>query len=176
MHPSTQNGQHIKLLNYSHYLLLKISLFNEHGKKFVTFWDFPKCLFQKNLNISTTNDISRSNISSIVHLCKSFEYGTLIFENNGISEVITKKYTGLLYETHRAYQCMPFFLFCFDFFFLLSFLLSTGTWLSFSNKSWRKYSNFVRLLRLPRKTIFKKYFLFFFFYYIGAPRTKCTYF
>ena len=51
---------------------------------------------KKNLNISTTNDVTRLKFQYVVHLFKSLEYGTFIFENCAVSEVTIEKYIGSL--------------------------------------------------------------------------------
>ena len=48
----------------------------------------------KNLNISSTNDVTRSKFQHVVELCKSIEYGTLIFKNCAVREVAIEKYVG----------------------------------------------------------------------------------
>ena len=60
---------------------------NDHVQKFVAFWESRK-------NVSSTNDVSRSKFQHVVHLCKSTEYGTLIFKNCAVSEVSIEKYVG----------------------------------------------------------------------------------
>ena len=69
--------------------IYKLFAIKEHGQKFLTFWDFQKRPFYKNINISSTNDISRSKCKYAVDLCKLFEYKTSIFRNCLISEVAT---------------------------------------------------------------------------------------
>ena len=60
---------------------------NDHVQKLVAFWESRK-------NVSSTNDVSRSKFQHVVHLCKSTEYGTLIFKNCAVSEVSIEKYVG----------------------------------------------------------------------------------
>ena len=60
---------------------------NDHVQKLVAFWESRK-------NVSSANDVSRSKFQHVVHLCKSTEYGTLIFKNCAVSEVSIEKYVG----------------------------------------------------------------------------------
>ena len=55
-----------------------------------------KAIFKKSNHICWTIYVSKSIFQYIVHLCKSFEYGTLIYENCTVSEVTIEKYAGLL--------------------------------------------------------------------------------
>lgn len=50
----------------------------EHGRKFVTFWDFQKRAFFRELIISPTNDASMSEFQFMLHLYNSWEYGRFL--------------------------------------------------------------------------------------------------
>ena len=57
------------------------------------FENYKKVYIYKDLNISLTN-VSRLKFRYVMHLCKSFEYDILIFENCAVSELTIKKYVN----------------------------------------------------------------------------------